>query len=116
MTYPPPPEPLPQRTGKQVHFSPPQSVEEGASRTGDVIDSVQSGPHRDDEWGYYLYFSELIRWKDNTTSVRLAYYYAPFGANRWLWGGQYSIEDTPAVIKDLIEKTLQKKDWFTQRA
>lgn len=106
------PQPLPIRDGKEVSFAPPRSVEEGVSRTGIVVESVQSGPHEDPEWGYYLYFSELIRWQDATKTIRLSYYYAPFGARRWLWGGQYSIEDSPEVIRGLLEKTLRNEHWF----
>lgn len=106
--------PLPERDGKSVTFAPPRAVEEGAFRTGTVKESVRSGPHKDNEWGYYLYFSELIEWDDDSKSksIRLAYYYAPFGANRWLWGGQYSIEDSPAIIKELLEETLKRTNWF----
>lgn len=108
------PTPLPERDGKLVSFAPPRAVEEGTSRIGRVKESVRSGPHKDKEWGYYLYFSELIEWNDEqmSKSIRLAYYYAPFGATCWLWGGQYSIEDSPEIIKELLEKTLQRKGWF----
>lgn len=112
------PLPLPTRDHKEVIFAPPRAVDDLAHRHGTVIDSIASGPHEDKDWGFYIYFAELIEWHDTPEkqrSIRLAYYYAPSGAKRWLWGGQYSIEDTPAIIKDLLEKTLQKTHWFAKK-
>ena len=110
------PLPVPIRDGKEVIFAPPRAVEKLPHRRSTVVASVSSGPHKDEHWGYYLYFSERIRWDDGSYSIRLAYYYAPFGSERWLWGGQYSIEDSPAIIKDLLEQTLRQTDWFADPA
>jgi hypothetical protein len=107
------PLPLPKRVDSEVSFSAPKAVVEATSRKGRVLDAVSVGPVKDEEWGWYLYFSELIEWEgERSKSVRLSYYYAPFGSTRWLWGGQYSIEESASVIKELLEKTLQKKSWF----
>jgi hypothetical protein len=106
------PDPLPVRRGAEVNFNPPEAVPDGKPRKGKVVDYVDVDPVEDPEWGWYYYVSELIEWSGGGKSVRLAYYYAPHGSNRWLWGGQYSIEDEPLVIKALIDRTLAKSNWF----
>ena len=106
------PQPLPIRQGQPVNFSPPKAVN-SVARKGKVIDAVSVGPVKDKDWGWYLYFSELIAWDNGKQrSIRLSYYYAPFGSTKWLWGGQYSIEESASVIKELLEMTLLKKEWF----
>ncbi len=95
-----------------MNFNPPEAVPDGKPRKGKVVDYVDVDPVEDPEWGWYYYVSELIEWSGGGKSVRLAYYYAPHGSNRWLWGGQYSIEDEPLVIKALIDRTLAKSNWF----
>ena len=110
------PLPLPTRIGKRVEFKPPKAVKGKGLRIGKVIDSIFSGPHRDDDWGHYLYVSDLIEWSDRPNhqrSIRLAYYYAPFESRKWIWGGQYSIEDSPAVINTLLQRTLGKAHWYS---
>jgi hypothetical protein len=75
-----PPSPLPTRLTKTVEFAAPKAVIDGPPRCGHVKDAVESGPHKDDEWGWYMYFAELIAWDGGGESIRLAYYYAPFGS------------------------------------
>ena len=107
------PLPLPERVDREVTFAAPKAVAGSAVRKGRVVDAVSVGPVKDDDWGWYLYFSELIEWTGaRKKSVRLSYYYAPFGSKKWLWGGQYSIEESASVIKELLEKTIAKKEWF----
>jgi hypothetical protein len=107
------PLPLPERKEKEVRFKNPKAVISAACREGRVVDAVTVGPVMDVEWGWYYYFSELIEWhSDKSKSVRISYYYAKFDAKSWRMGGQYSIEDSPSVIKALLEKTLGKKEWF----
>ncbi len=107
------PLPLPSREGRPVNFAAPKAVGKNVCRKGKVVDAVSVSPIRDEDWGWYLYFSELIEWNQGREkSVRLSYYYAPFGSKKWLWGGQYSIEESAPVIKELRERTLEKKHWF----
>ena len=109
------PMPLPVRVGKDVSFKPPKAVADSPTRKGKVIESIASGPHLEEGWGYYYYVSDLIEWPDRTErrrSIRLAYYYASVGSKRWIWGGQYSIEDTPDIIGPLLQRTLDQAHWF----
>lgn len=107
-----PPLPNP-RTGKKVSFRPPKAVG-GPSIQGTVEGEVWTGPHLDPAWGYYAFFSELIRWDDQSRSIRLSYYYWPLGRRRWIFGGQFSLEGTPSEIHELLKVTLEQVDWFRQ--
>jgi len=103
------PKPPESRIGKPVVFSPPDAVGEADKRYGTVIDEVWTEVIPDKEWGWYIYTSQLIEWTDGTRSIRLTYYYQAEGAKSWRFGGQYSLEDKPSVILNLIRNTLAKK-------
>src|SRR3954462_1685998 len=97
------PVPVPEsRVGRPVEFKPPISVGEMPTRKGTIKDEIWSKVYPDPEWGHYIYTSQLIEWENGERSVRLTYYYLPAGASRWLFGGQYSIEDSPAAIHEFL--------------
>jgi len=99
--------------GKTVRFSSPKSTGGNDYITGMVVDSVSVDPVRHEEWGWYYYVSDLIEWdSDKSRSIRISYYYAPPGGAKWIFGGQYSMEDKPCVIRQVLEKTLSKQSWF----
>ncbi len=99
------------KIGNPVVFSPPIAIGEAPKRTGKIIDEVWTEVLLDKEWGWYVYTSQLIEWTDTSRSIRITYYYCPQGGNQWIFGGQYSIEDTPEVIQGLIKDTLAK-GWY----
>lgn len=104
------PDPPQSKVGKSVWFSPPVAVGHLPPRTGKIEQEVWSDVYEDSDWGWYIYTSQLIKWdQDGSKSIRLTYYYHPGGGSKWFFGGQYSIEDSPAVIKDILEKTLAMK-------
>jgi hypothetical protein len=105
----PPPRP-PSRIGNEVVFAPPVNVSETAVRRGHIRDEIWSVVHRDPQWGWYVYTSQLIEWErpHEGYSTRITYYYQPENLGRWLFGGQYSIEDTPEVINEHLRATLAK--------
>lgn len=105
-----PPALPPSKIGNEVVFSPPVSISASPSRRGRVVDEVWSEPCFDLQWGWYVYTSQLIEWEDTEhgRSIRITYYYQPLGSDRWLFGGQYSIEDTPEVINEHLRRTLAK--------
>lgn len=98
------------KIGNKVVFAPPVSVSATPYRTGKIADEIWSSPCFDPQWGWYVYTSQLIEWDDleHGKSIRITYYYQPEGSSRWLFGGQYSIEDTPDVINEHLRKTLAK--------
>lgn len=104
------PKPLPERVNAPVRFSAPKGAVVGAPRRGRVAEALAFGPYEDKGWGYYVYFAERIAWPDEQQpwSVRLAYFYAPYSAKRWLWGGQYSIEETPRNMRQILEGHLNR--------
>ena len=95
------PLPFPSRKDLPVSFAAPKAVGENAGRKGKVVDVVSVGPVRDDDWGWYLYFSELIKWDhERENSIRLSYYYyAPFGSKKWLWVGSTRLKNRPSLSK-----------------
>ena len=101
------PAPPGSKIGNEVTFSPPVAVGEAPTRRGKVIDEVWTDVFPDDDWGWYVYTSQLIEWADETRSIRMTYYYQPEGSTSWLFG-QYSLEDTPSIIQGLIRDTLAK--------
>ena len=106
------PTPPPLKKGNLVVFSPPVSVGEAPIRKGYIKDEVWSDPYLDADWGYYIYTSQLIEWENGGRSIRITYYYQPINSDRWFFGGQYSIEDTPEIIERILKATLQKKEWY----
>ena len=108
MPTPPRPE---SKIGNVVEFSPPISVGEAAKRRGKIKDELWSEIYPDSEWGYYIYTSQLIEWENGGRSIRITYYYRPEGAKHWFFGGQYSIDDEPKIIRKVLEATLNK-NWY----
>jgi hypothetical protein len=102
------PAPPGSKIGRDVIFSPPVAIGEAPKRKGKIVDEVWTEVFPDKEWGWYVYTSQLIEWADGTKSIRMTYYYQPEGGKKWLFGGQYSLEDTPSVIHGLIRDTLAK--------
>ena len=114
---------LPSKIGTKVNFTTPKSVRDTASPVqGTVKDEVwhdeallKSPPRPASsagDWGDYAYFSQLIEWDNGEKSIRLGYYYRAPEKTQWRFGSQWTIEDSPATIGALIEKTLQRKEWF----
>ena len=102
------PVPPPSKIGNKVVFSPPLAVGDAPKRKGEIVDEVWTEIYPDKAWGWYIYTSQLIKWADGSRSIRMTYYYHPEGGARWIFGGQYSLEDTPDVIHGLIRDTLVK--------
>lgn len=94
-------------------FRPPKAVG-GINIDGTVLDEVWTGPHLEPGWGYYAFFSELIQWDDRSRSIRLSYFYWPKNGQRWIFGGQSSLEGGLLEIHDLLQKTLAQQHWFRQ--
>jgi hypothetical protein len=105
-----PPNPPQSKIGNKVVFAPPVAISTAAPRVGRIKDEVWSAVYPDQEWGWYSYTSQLIEWEteEHGRSIRITYYYQPFGGDKWLFGGQYSIEDAPDVINEHLRKTLAK--------
>jgi hypothetical protein len=115
--------------GKPVKYGPPDSAKKlGAAERGGgkVVDEVwaidaqrdaakHDHPHDPDCWGDYVFLSQLIAWPCGGHAIRLTYYHQRCGSDSWLYGGQTSIESIPSTIKTLLEKTLNKADWFTRQ-
>jgi hypothetical protein len=99
------------KKGSRVIFKPPKGAGTQVSpRKGEIIDEIWSDVYLDQDWGHYIYTSQLIQWDNGNKSIRLTYYYCPNGKDRWIFGGQFSIEDKPEIINKLLSETL-KKDW-----
>jgi hypothetical protein len=103
------PQPPPSKIGNPVKFSPPVGVGKAAKYNGIIKDEVWGRVCYDKEWGFYIYTSQLIEWSAGGTSVRMTYYYQREGSGQWRFG-QYSIEDSPEIIREILEATL-KKNW-----
>jgi hypothetical protein len=78
------------------------------SRVGTIIDEVWTDAYQNNDFIWYIYTSQLVRWTDGTRSIRMTYYYKPAYSKRWTFG-RFSPEDTPSIIQELIRKTLEKK-------
>jgi hypothetical protein len=108
--------------GRKVTFGPPETMPDAPNREGEIVDEVwadeaQRDPvaHNHDNphcWGHYAFCSQLIRWGDGTYSIRLAYYRRPCKGGRWRFASQTTVETWPSTIKLLLERTLEKKEWF----
>jgi hypothetical protein len=115
---------LESKIGKQVRFRPPLDARKrGAQdRIGKIVDEVWAAEaqrdapkhtHHDPNcWGNYAFCSQLIEWKDGGFSIRLAYYRQRCGQDHWEFASQTTLETRPITIKALMERTLQKADWF----
>ncbi len=120
------------RIGRTVRFSPPRDVQnkKGPRFVGTIVDEVWADPsinlaqcHRTPCkkgkhcWGDYSFFAQLIKWEEASADgkqyfVRLGYYRRQCGSKGWRFAGQTTVTDYPGKIRNLLEKTLQKKAWF----
>ncbi len=110
--------------GKTVTVRASPSVRDGKKRVGKIVDEVwpddsQLDPrrHGHDEpncWGYYAFCSQLIEWEDDGYSIRLAYYRRPCKGARWQFASQTTINTSPRTVRQLLERTLARIDWFTK--
>jgi hypothetical protein len=114
------------KIGKPVNYGAPRDVHRkgGKGVTGKIIDEVwaieaqRNAPkhtHNDPNcWGDYAFCSQLIQWDEGGHSIRLAYYRQRCGEDHWEFASQTTIETVPTTIKALLERTLEKADWFTK--
>jgi hypothetical protein len=101
------------RVGESVKCSPPKGAAPGtASACGEIIDYAVTDPAWTDDWGWYFYIVEIIRWENGEVTARYAYWsFPPHGkktGNRkgWKWG-QYGPEDRLPVMLSLAEKAQE---------
>lgn len=117
---------LTSRIGCRVRFGAPRDVDArgGPSTHGEIVDevwaepSINTSPARaldhDHDWGDYSFVSQLIRWDDGRHTIRLAYYRRRAGEDYWEYASQMTVNGEPAVMKNLLEQTLQRKAWFQE--
>lgn len=118
---------LESRIGRPVKFSAPQDVHArgGQPDFGEIIDEVwadetlnrspcHTQPCQDGNecWGDYSFCAQLIRWRDDRTSIRLAYYRRRCGQDWWEYASQMTVNSGWKTIKALLEVALAKTDWF----
>lgn len=115
---------LTSRIGCPVRFGAPRDVDArgGLPSHGVIVDEVWAEPEintsparvldHDHDWGDYSFTSQLIRWGDGRHTIRLAYYRRRAGEDHWEYASQMTVNGEPAVMKVLLEQTLQRKDWF----
>jgi hypothetical protein len=119
---------LTSRIGRPVNFGAPQDVHNkgGIPGQGEIVGEVwvdpelnESAPHSKpcDEhcWGDYSFCSQLIRWSDDTYSIRLAYYRRRCGEDFWEYASQTTVNAEPQIIRALCERTLSREDWFRNK-
>lgn len=95
------------KIGNEVIFSPPEDVNGGSKIKRRIIDELWTDLYYDKRWGWYVYTSQLIQWKDESRSIRMTYYYYRESDGRWVFG-QFSVEDSPEIIQQFIQDTLAK--------
>ena len=120
---------LSSRIGCRVSFGAPQDVHQrgGKPGSGTIVDEVwadpdinSSAPHTvpckyaSECWGDYSFCGQLIKWNDNTHSIRLAYYRRRCGDDCWEYASQMTVNAEWQIIKPLLERTLAKKSWFQE--
>lgn len=115
---------LKSKKGNKVYFNPPKGASDAEPIEGQIVDelwidedlltSVKRDPENDNDWGDYAYFAQKIEWKDQTVSIRLGYYQRSPKSSDWKFGSQWTVEDSPDVIKKLCEATLAKSEWFKE--
>ena len=118
---------LTSRIGKRVRFGEPRDAQSagGDPGYGSVVDEVWADeevnkmPPRPrkgkDDWGDYSFCAQLIKWSWGDHSIRLAYYRRRPGENVWRFASQTSVSGNWWPIKALLEKTLAKKHWFSDK-
>ena len=117
--------PRPQsRINRSVCFKPPRDVaaKGGGPSYGRVVEEVwgepvpgtaeDPGADSAHHWGEYCFFSQLIKWDNGKTSIRLGYFRRRKGERHWEFAGQQTINSDPRTIESLLRKTLEQKSWF----
>jgi len=115
---------LESKIGNSVSFAPPKGASGAKAINGKIIDEAwldedlltSKGRQSIDEndWGDYAYFAQKIEWQDRSVSIRLGYYQRSPGSSDWKFGSQWTVEDSPSIMKRLCEITLSKTDWFKE--
>ena len=115
---------LDSKIGNKVCFNPPKAALTTKAIKGKVVDemwldenllgSEKRDPKNDNDWGDYAYFSQKIKWKDGSSSIRMGYYQRSPKSSDWRFGSQWTVEDSPAIIKKLCEATLARTEWFEE--
>jgi hypothetical protein len=107
------PTPLPARIGETVKCPPPKGATPGTPTAyGTIIDYVAANPAWTDDWGWYFYIVEIIKWQNSDLTARFGYWsFPPHGKTSgkrkgWKWG-QYGPEDRLPVMLSLMEKGQQ---------
>lgn len=115
---------LTSRVGRRVWFGAPKdvAVAGGSGGGGTIVDEVWADPEINrspprkanpaDDWGDYSVCAQLIRWDSGEHSIRLAYYRRRVGESYWRFGSQMTVNSEWTTIKQLLERTLAKDDWF----
>ena len=115
---------LTSRIGCQVRFGAPKDVEAkgGKSGFGVIVDEVWADPNinispsrqptSESDWGDYSFCAQLIKWNEEEYSIRLAYYRRRAGEDHWEYASQMTVNADWQTIKLLLERTLEKKEWF----
>ena len=103
--------------GNRVYFGPPGDVRRnrGGGVAGKIIDEVwvpDAEATTDGTWGRYSFFAQLIRWDSGKKSIRLGYFRRRVGESHWEFGSQTTINSNPRTIRDLLNQTLAKQEWF----
>ena len=115
---------LTSRVGRRVWFNAPKDVAAagGGGSAGTVVDEVWADPEINRspsreanpaaDWGDYSFYAQLIKWDSGEHSIRLAYYRRRVGESHWRFGSQMTVNSEWTTIKQLLERTLAKDDWF----
>lgn len=116
---------LTSRIHNRVRFGAPRDVvtKGGRPSFGTVEDEVWATPEintspvrqsqNKDDWGDYSFFAQLIKWDDNTHSIRLGYYRRRNGEDCWEFASQTTVNSNWQTVKVLLERTLEKTGWFS---
>jgi len=115
---------LTSRIGRPVRFGAPQDVETkgGEAGYGVIVDEVWADPEVNSssprvsehpgDWGDYSFCAQLIKWGEGEFSIRLAYYRRRAGEDYWTFASQTTVNSDWKTIKALLERTLEKTEWF----
>jgi len=113
------------RVGCSVRFGAPADVltRGGAAGHGTIVAEVWADPSINDlpprpiddphDWGDYSFASQLIHWNDGSYSIRLAYYRRRIGEDYWEYASQMTVNADTAIVKELLEHTLEQQAWFS---
>lgn len=110
--------PQPDRmVGRTVFFGPPGDVrKKGQTGVSGVIEDEVWVPDLEQDpnasWGEYCFFAQCIRWDSGNRSIRLGYYRRRAGEKHWEFASQTTVTSNPRTIQALLQRTLDKSDWF----